>query len=1062
MLIKKLNLIVVTAFLFSCPVGAMIQPEAMATGETAAQSATVEGPDSLQALFDASGLEINASDLFPTDGGDGKLDLMSLLANYNQTMNEAQLKKALKALPKDKQDLILQAKDMYKDFATKILVHNIFAQLIKHSHEIITTLAGVSKLDAINRSKTTIENLIKVCDEILQDTTGQYAQTAGPLGLPIKIMPLQACPPREAEKLACALDEVISESKQFEPLKISKNDIETLHVLKNILTAYASCFKSTEDTSDAAVKKNIDEILAQLIDYVGPEIEEIADSLKKNLSLLSEWKDEVSGSNKNLEKSAQLWIDELESYKNEASFFSNFKDKANIHGKKYSHKIYQLFSLTYNLFSKFYEVYKQKPNTTRFDIFRPFHTTNPGEFAAFSVKTSIAVLGFLNQQSDDYANVLFQVVTGRTNIKPLAKKIPDLNDIVKSGLLTLVDPSSGGLNPIIVLNINAVGISLLNKNSNNTAHLLCQYLKLNPIRTKLIEKLIDVAVAWTYYQFSCASKKQSPEAWPKDFPPLKTAFYNLIVELKSQIVSEITHKIKGQASQETLNKIESFTMGLLKPELATLAVNFALQWLLVNNQIPGLNKIIEFDEGSVFGDAYTGKEISFKNHWLDGKSKLTQFIDDYGYYKWADEKYFEPNKNKLRTDLDTLQKNTSLTDAQKTEEMAQIKSAFEQKSTDQSIALYMRYKSIEYVLQSLGEFWGRKIGQKFNGPIGKAVSWTFCKLNETEPKELKKEMQTLKMPLFMAYQMFMSNPATKPNISNFLAQGGFIPAFESAYEIKQEIIDRGLVSWFLFKLSSSRIITPLEAAKALKFYDLAERNPELYVAEKKLDEAKSELSQLPEEQAKDTATARKNLSRLEKQLKQLLKTKTITDETKKELVDIREKLSRAEKRLKDLPDRQATETEKAKKQLVSAETNLALVKEMMTAKAQVLKAARHLQELGETQSADVEQAKEQLAAAEKQLTQTTESVEKQQAEMNQENSSDDADGLDMDMIMQQLMPPKFNAALDSITTSLKATLIGRSVGKITGFLVSTWPMVKLADDGVTKFCDWMKKPATSK
>lgn len=846
---------------------------------------------------DALGLTPEQMISFMQDGN-GLANFFNAMSQAQQKAQEANLKKALNILPEDMQKLIATAQAIHKDFAAKILAQNILAELLQKSYKIITENLNSLPEESANSCKTSLDGLNKVCDEITKDTTGKFAQLPGQLGLSIQTMPLQVCPPEEAFKLQKALNEIITVLKQQAKTENDKEKIEELKLLQKILSHYTDCFQSKDDQSG---QKHVNEILAELLDYVAPQIEVFDNTIESSIKTLENWKKQIG--QQNLFKASELWVDELKSYAKMIKSFTKIKNNANIHGTDYPKNIYKIFALTCDLFSKFYAV--QKINNHDFGQNQGFLKTvlkglplpiisdlptSVQELPLFSLQSSCAVLGFLNHQSDGYANLLFQATKG----------IKDFASLTKSSESSMDNPMAS---PIMAININAAFMASLNRNANNSSIILTQYLKINPVRTKLVERIIEVGVAWTYYQFECIAKQEKPEAWPKEYAPLNTAAYNLIMELKNQIVSEITYKIKGKASPETLEKIETFTMGLLKPELAQLAINFALQWILVKNYIPGLNSIMTFTPHYVYGPAYTAAGVGGRGIDLEVRNPITRFTHDYGYYIWADKKHFDGIADTLKAELSAANGNET---SQKAAAAKYLSALSDPKRNAQSITLYMRYESIKYVLQSLGEFWGRKVGQKYNKPLGKFVSWAFCKISDVDPKEMGQEIQMLKMPVFLVYQMFMSNPAAKPTLATFLMQRGFMPQIENTYDIPQTLIDRGIISWFLHKLSSQRIITPLETAKALKLYDQCEKDPSL----------------------------------------------------------------------------------------IPAKTGAA------------------------------------------------------------------ADEFDASQMMGMLMPQKFNVVLDSITDSLKATLIGRSIGKITGFLASTWPVVSLVDDGITKACDHFKVKPT--
>jgi hypothetical protein len=132
----------------------------------------------------------------------------------------------------------------------------------------------------------------------------------------------------------------------------------------------------------------------------------------------------------------------------------------------------------------------------------------------------------------------------------------------------------------------------------------------------------------------------------------------------------------------------------------------------------------------------------------------------------------------------------------------------------------MRWTLEAYMLKSIGEFWGTKLGRRFNGPVSRVASWVACKIGHLENTEdLTNGIKQFKDEFLMTLS-FINSDMFRPTIAPLLMQLGLIAA-KSPDEVDSDEFQRAFVKLILQVASNSKykIISPKDAARSMITFD---------------------------------------------------------------------------------------------------------------------------------------------------------------------------------------------------------------------------------------------------
>ena len=674
--------------------------------------------------------------------------MMAQIYALVQKASRETLNKKLNLFPAEIKKQITDAQQAYQQITEAILVHNAHNKLLDKSLTIVKGLNSPAVIEQLEKLKTVVDTALK---------NPQAQRSSGSLGLSVQTEPLQAYDDKDAKELQ-------SQLKSLLPLvKSDENAHATLSCLLDLITAL--------------INKNSGKVFAATVEFITPKIEEAKAVLQPTVTNLESWIATLPVANKDLTDGASKWLDEIKKSYSITSNLLSISENANISNSKFPQKFYENFLFTYDLFQKFYAVHNHH---TTGDPLEPV----PLKVAlgGFALERTFDGLNFLNHQADDYAQKLYGMMFQKTPVEFVANPefLAMSNMIMGFYVIAGIYQQSGnGTKP------HTLAANLVN------------YLHMDPFNADLVESSIDVLVALIYYQFSCLAEKKEPKAWPKDFAPLNKAVRDLIFTIKSHIAANIASHAYKHASPESLEKFEKFSMGILKPELAYLFVDFLLQWILSQNIIPGTT----FTPGQISGD------IAFEQEDLNGKTyldKKLERINDTSWRGWL-WSYASP----------TRVFNPAIPSQHKYKWINQ-----HLKAGCDPLNLYMRWSLETYLLKSVGEFWGTKLGRRFNGPVSRAASWIVCKVGHIDNSAaLDDEIKQFKGQILDTLNI-MSSDMFRLIMAPLLMQFGLI-AQKDPNDVDPEEYKRAFVKLILQITSNSKykIISPKDAVLALITYD---------------------------------------------------------------------------------------------------------------------------------------------------------------------------------------------------------------------------------------------------
>lgn len=544
------------------------QPETVAVPEKSVdlvqpETSVNEGPKQPEKNQEKQQLD-GLLELFGNDLNEMSPDVTYELARYVQRMRAEMREKFLHALPADVQQLIIDVQSAYNNFLEQVAMGNGLYEVAEKVKKMIKKLAKDDSVMAaqlhaflanIERLQVGLKN--GSFDNLLgKDKTTELSRMFGN-SLPFIQERLKrdfsSTESVSAHSFTAAdLDKILLSIQLLEKnpsFAVVKQNCEAYTLLKTILGA-------VQQKDIKTITQTYLEYLSPVLTQVKQQLSFVCDELVKREKALKE-----NDSDAQLKEGYHFFFNEVSGYKGTVTVFASLKNNVTslVVGTR---SIFTMILYCFDIYRNFFNCYKRDENV-------PF-LSKPTFFDG-ALRSALALWNLSLYKSEESNQLLFSTIQGSQAVSSLPMKY-------------------------FLMLPREAGVFLWTFFTPRRLH------KRTP---KSIEEFGKIASAWIYYQVCYVTLfgRESRHLWPASYGNLKYSILHALYEFDDYFFTQLSVYIRMYYKPELVDKLEKYSLGIIKPELLQYLFETCLPLIFIQND--GLaKKIIDCRNSDFFPPSF--------------------------------------------------------------------------------------------------------------------------------------------------------------------------------------------------------------------------------------------------------------------------------------------------------------------------------------------------------------------------------------------------------------------------------------------------------------------------
>lgn len=532
-------------------------------------------------------------------------ELLKILASHYKSVFEKRNTMFAK-LSQESQERIKKAEELYQRIVEKIditsVVHSLADDVQKEVCQEEKFLA--STLVEVNPGKPSSQGVITrevLSKEKLSVFSGLIAKLKRSLTDRSFILLFKGFDDYEAGQpgMMAAPEDMINMAVQFsqgalqpKPLTLSADELEQLVNYFDEIEAklgegnVSEAIRTLHAYLIAVHKKQSAQVTALVLASIKNEFDTTFEYLKETIALLEKNHDQQADAQ--AKEAYEFWLRSLRKSYRSLWVFDSLRSNASPDSTKLSHNLFTLVTYGYDIAQGFFDLYKLDNQIGLFS----------GPVAAdWALSAALASWHFFNLKSDFSNGQLLHTILGDLKIDTFdARQLLMYNVfLLPSALPVLFDPA--------VWNKKPYG---------------------------LVKSFHKVATAWIYYVIVDGNLfGEDPTEWwaagsnivdaqgKRKDRHLRHALLYSIKEGVHYLSSIMQKKIVYSVKPMTLERIRTYSMGIIRPAMISYVLEAAIPFLLLqdsqlgNPAIPGINRVVDFNRFDLFGSSFMKKSAQY-------------------------------------------------------------------------------------------------------------------------------------------------------------------------------------------------------------------------------------------------------------------------------------------------------------------------------------------------------------------------------------------------------------------------------------------------------------------
>ncbi|MFH0898753.1 MAG: hypothetical protein V1855_04190 [bacterium] len=614
--------------------------------------------------------------------------VLKIFDDYKQKVFE-QKRQMRQALPEELSHILDKASEAYASFAEQVSISNV---LIIRCERVRTNLADAQKEGTFPQKEgSDVLNALEKLQSALVDGSFSSLLQAPQTGATLPMNPFDMSGAMAMLGGMPGMNGI----RLGEPFQ--EKDLIDLNEKLNALQPYlekeqksVAAYSFLQKILQALQKKDFDAVVAYQLEHLIPYLEKTFVSLhdamsrfelylKKNLQESDGKQGDKNELSEAALKAIEYWYKELEGFTKTLRLFDSLQKSVSLGDKKRLKFLFKWLTYGYDLYSSLFNKYQND-----FQYYHDKHTFlgNTDPFYSYKkyvfmpelmnpiLKISLSAWYYFDAQSDSKKGILYNLTLGDKQIHSLSKL-----EVITGDLFAAV--------PAIIMFFGWPSILYWQPG-------------------KLLQSYGNIAVSWLYYHalFSNLFEKFDADSqaskqflwWPNGSKDLKKALFDAATQTNQTLIREFTsYKIREKIDPFVLDKIERFSMGVVKPEMIGDMFHIFMPFLFRKAMPASVGEFFTWDVQSDFAENFLMKHKKGEMN----LGELARFFNN-----------FDRLKNNLYSGFSS-------------KDVDAILNKYAQKYNINLDAYYIEQRIFCYICSSIGSYWGRILTKKYSSTLGK-------------------------------------------------------------------------------------------------------------------------------------------------------------------------------------------------------------------------------------------------------------------------------------------------------------------------------------------------------